>query len=69
MLMHKGEHWTCMNPFCGGNVTLMVSRYSPEDPPQCVCGTPLRMVPHFNYLEFLRPDATEPPAARKKRDA
>jgi hypothetical protein len=59
MLMRKGEHWTCMNPFCGGSVTLHLSYYSREDPPRCPCGSPLRIAPRpasFNYLQFLRPD-------------
>ena len=42
MLMRKGEHWTCMNPFCGGSVTLRASYYSRKDPPRCPCGSPLR---------------------------
>lgn len=71
MLMRRGEHWACMNPFCGGSVTLRVWYYSREDPPRCLCGSPLRIAPRsasFNYLEFLRPEqsaSTQEPAKKE----
>jgi hypothetical protein len=64
MLMRKGEHWICANPFCGGSVTLQTSYNSPEDPPRCPCGSALRLhiaARTFTYLDFLRPVQPELP--------
>lgn len=68
MLMKKGEHWRCVNPFCGGHVTLQAAYHSREDPPRCPCGSPLKLdhAPRtFNYLDFLRPAAPELPREPK----
>jgi hypothetical protein len=62
MLMRKGEHGICANPFGGGSVTLQTSYNSPEDPPRCPCGSALRLytAPRtFTYLDFLRPAQPE----------
>jgi hypothetical protein len=64
MLMRKGEHWICINPFCGGSVTVQMAYYSRENPPRCPCGNILRLhtAPRtFTYLDFLRPEQLQHP--------
>jgi hypothetical protein len=71
MLMKRGEHWRCINPFCGGSVTLRISYYSREDPPRCACGSPMRnkaQSPSFDYLEFLHPEESGLPAEPGKKE-